>query len=148
MQKHINKLRFSFKYMLECVKITLRLLRQRGRSPIIVFELPEHNWYWKQYQVMDFCIEFGLDKYNFQGCMYGMRAPIGPNKGKLMRKCWCIATNASTIGSALATTCTHAPDEHALIHGELTRGTESYPQIIADKVHHQFRELALEGRCA
>ena len=131
--------------MLECIKVTLRLLRQRGRSPFIVFELPESNWYWKQYQVMDFCIEFGLDKYLFQGCMYDMRAPSGPNEGMLMRKGWCIATNVSSIGKAIATKCIHSPDEHAPIHGDLTRGSESYPQLVADKVHSEFRELVEEG---
>ena len=147
MRKHINRLRYSFKYMLECVKVTLRALRERGRLPIIVFELPEHNWYWTQYQLLDFCIEFGLGKYNFQGCMYGMRASVGPNKGMLIRKPWCIATNCHSLGKALATTCTHAPDEHTPIKGELTRATESYPQIIADKVHHEFRQLVLAGQC-
>lgn len=77
--------------------------------------------------------------------MYGMLAPTGPNKGMLMRKGWCIATNAPSIGSAPATTCTHASNEHAPIRGELTRGTESYPQIVADKVHYHFRVLVLEG---
>ena len=91
MRRHSNRLRYSFKYMLECVKVTLRQLRQRGRSPLIAFELPESNWYWRQYQVMDLFIEFGSDSYLFHGCMYGMRAPSGPNEGMLMRKGWCIA---------------------------------------------------------
>ena len=134
--------------MLECVEVTLMLPRQRGRSPLIIFELPESNWYWKQYQVMDFCIEFGLDKYLFQGCMYDMRAPSGPHEGMLLRKGWCIATNAPSIGKAIETRCIHSPEEHTLIHGDLTRGTESYPQLVADKVHWHFRDLVEEGWCA
>ena len=129
MRRHIRRLRYCFTYMMECIIDTLRKLICRGFSPYIAVELPESNWYWSQTQLEDFCTEFQLVHYHCDGCMYGLAAKFGPHQGKLLAE----------MGRSIEVSCNHSNSAHATIKGDLTKGTEEYPELLVEWIHYAFK---------
>ena len=75
----------------------------------VAFELSRRCRYWHWPSVLAFIKRRNLQRYNFDGCMFGVR----DSNGELMRKSWHIATNLHELACLEQYMCTH---EHK--HGQ------------------------------
>ena len=106
---------------------------------VIVIEWPRACRYWHHDRVKRAIQKFGLQIYDFDGCMYGIKSILPGTLGTPIRKPWRIATNCPIIGEAFSVKCdgTHS---HTPCEGGDTKQTENYSRRFADRFHRAFNE--------
>ena len=103
--------------------ITLAVRNQGGK---VSLELPVNNAYWKGTLITKWISKFDLHTTTFNGCMYGLTAPFGPQTGQLMLKGWKVATDMQPLLVELSLRCNHA-EPHPAICGRNNSASENYP---------------------
>ena len=118
-----------------------------------------------QVPIQEFLREHSLTSVICHGCAFDMRAPLGEEAGKLLRKTWRIATNCPHVARSLDNdtsgtdpnnpnlsqrrVCPHGaqayrirqgelyPEDgtHAKVRGVNTKQTESYCNAMVDTIH-------------
>ena len=148
------------------------------------FELPDTCDYWRwhaggtcldgspQAPIQEFLREHSLTSVICHGCAFDMRAPLGEEAGKLLRKTWRIATNCPHVARSLDNdtsgtdpnnpnlsqrrVCPHGAQAYRIRQGELysedgthakvrgvnTKQTESYCNAMVDTIHQGFAMFA------
>jgi hypothetical protein len=106
----------------------------------IAIEWPRACRYWYQGKVLRILEKYGLEFYDFDGCMYDIRSQQPKSLGEPIRKPWRIATNSRDIGDAFSRKCS-GHTSHAPCEGRDTRHTESYSPLFASIFHQAFRKL-------
>jgi len=104
----------------------------------IVIEWPRACRYWHHDRVKRAIQNFGLQIYDFDGCMYGIKSTLPLTKGTPIRKPWRIATNCPIIGAAFSIKC-DGSHPHTPCQGGDTKQTEDYSRRFADRFHRAFR---------
>ena len=105
-----------------------------SRGGKVAIEWPRNCTYWHRPEVREFMSEFGLKRYEFDGCCYNLRSQVPATFGRLLKKPWTIASNCHDFWR-MERCCDHAPHEHVRVQGKDTRLTECYTRDIADSIH-------------
>ncbi len=106
---------------------------------VIVIEWPRACRYWHHDRVKRAIQKFGLQIYDFDGCMYGIKSILPGTLGAPIRKPWRIATNCPIIGNAFSVKC-DGSHSHTPCEGGDTKQTENYSRRLADRFHRAFKE--------
>ena len=106
---------------------------------IIVIEWPRACRYWHRDRVKRAMQKFGLELYDFDGCMYGIKSILPKTLGTPIKKPWRIATNCPIIGKAFSVKC-DGSHSHTPCEGGDTKQTEHYSRRFADRFHKAFKE--------
>ena len=99
----------------------------------VAFEWPRGCTYWRDRKVIAFLKRTGMQLFDFDGCMYGLRSRARKTEGKLLRKPWRIASDCDAF-QRLCRKCDHDPKQHAKVEGTDTKLTESYTDELAQGV--------------
>ena len=101
-----------------------------SRGATVFIEWPRSCSYWGHKAVLAFCNRHHFVKTDFDGCMYGLIARYGKDKGKCIRKPWRIMCSPnSSLPRFLNLKCDFS-HEHARCAGCNTKFTQSYTEGI------------------
>ena len=125
-----------------------------------------------QFPVREHLAEFGLTSAICHGCCHGLRAMRGPDRGKLLRKTWRVATDVPEIRKFLHNDvsrtspenhncsrnrlCPHGRSSyrippgssisedgtHCRVQGQNTKATEGYTEDMVRTIHGAFLQFA------
>ena len=133
---HWKKFRKLWKAFVSVASIAIR------RGARVFVEWPRSCAYWKDSRVSRFLVKHGFQYADFDGCMYGLVAESGPNKGKPINKPWRVACVNSSLPDVLNRKCSRE-HTHVPCAGSLTKGPEGYTKEIVSIVHESFRKDVL-----
>ena len=133
----INNHQQQFTEHFSCIVPITKAVRKQGGK--VALELPSSNRYWRGTLVTKWIAKFDLQTSVFNGCMYGLTAPFGPQRGQLMLKSWRVATDMSPLIAELSLRCDHTVP-HPAICGQNTAASENYPPDMARAVHRAFKQ--------
>ncbi len=105
---------------------------------IIVIEWPRACKYWHHDRVKRAMLNFGLEMYDFDGCMYGIKSVIPKTLNMPIKKPLRLATNSQIIGKAFSTRCC-GHQHHAVCEGKDTTQTEGYSAEFANVFHKAWK---------
>ena len=100
----------------------------------MIKEWPRDCMYWDD-KDLDICFtKYGFSLTTFDGCMYGLRAAFGKNKGMHIKKPWKIATINTCLPQLLNKTC-DGSHSHTPCEGKNTMYTQGYTREIVAIIH-------------
>ena len=107
--------------------------RCRANGGRIAIEWPRAYLYWRDRHVKAAVSRWGLQSFNFDGCMYGLKSQAAPTRGKFLRKPWRIASDCERFWGIVE--CCDNRHEHVKTAGSDTKRTESYTDAMVDRIH-------------
>ena len=119
-----------------------RFVHRLTRDFEVAIEWPQNCRYWKFPRVLKFIHEFSLKRYDFHGCMLGIK----DHEGIPIKKPWTVATTVDEIGLELSQYQCDESHDHVQGRGKPLKETESYSYLFTDCVHKAFDRAAQSAR--
>ena len=125
-----------FQRLLRAAELVAQVAMKHGGWTII--GLPRHNRYWNWASVKDVCHKFDLKFSHLDGCAFGLKSSTGD---PIMMP-WRFATNCVPIYERLnGVHCRgRGWHRHAIAQGQETKGTGTYPFLLAAQMHAGYHD--------
>ena len=125
-------------------RVAMRYAKSLGVR--LAWEWPRCCQLWNNPLASQIVQEFGLEKYELDGCAVGVIATARKYRGLPIKKGWTIATDCPELGSALGECRCDCQGKHAPCAGVDTKKTENYTPQMATLVQNTLYKQILGER--